>query len=785
MILRLKKIVDSSTPALISIVGLTVSVSICLLIFWFLGFETNYDKSHSNYERIYRISMKLSAGGSDDNYAATGALLGRELMKNYTGIDHYVSFRMIDGEGKIKHNNDIFPGNRIFAVNNEVFNVFSHRFIEGNAAAALTNPNTIVLTKSLALKLFGTTACVMEFIKVDEASYAVSGVIDDLPHNSDLRFDALIYDANKVEGEEEIVQSYFNTDHYTYLLLQEKRSRTNLEETLTHFNEKVFNPMIHGLGVEFTVKYEATPLSDLHFTRGLQMDTPKGNANSLYLLFGLALFLLIIGVANFTNIRVVLAYKKSRRVGIKRSLGVLKGKIIWEFIKESVFTVFVSLLISAAFVATAINNVDELQGMRYIPSMSQILTYAGAVLLLLLLVGCLGGLMPGIHMCRIAITKLLQNKVVLISHKSLGNKVILFLQLAVSTGFIVMTIELYRQLNYFNSHDLGFNKEGIIVIDVTGDHGRNASLEVFKSKLLTYPAIKNVSLCGSVPGDDAGKEIFYVEMNGKKTEVVHTYIKADADYFALLGIPVEQGRNFYENNDENAIIVNRMFLQKYPNLKLFEAKIATDTTKSMIGLIKDFHQVSFHNPIEPLIVGKLNPEKDAVNKILVRTEVAGLKVLQREWENLGMNTQLSYYFLSDYFKNQYARETRLLIIFVICSVIAVVLCCFGIFGIISIMIENRRKELAIRRVMGSTFAGNLLLVFRPFFYMLPAVFILVFPLVFYFIQTWRQDYVYTLDMSTYPFISTLVLIVVLVAINVLFLYLKSFKTNVVVSLKND
>ncbi|GGA93530.1 ABC transporter permease [Puia dinghuensis] len=767
-----------------SVLGLAISITVSLLIFRYIVFETNYNKDQVNRGRIYRVSMGIKANNSEDYYAATGGLLGSELAKNYPAIETYASFKMFDGKPKIQHNTDVFLNERIFEVNPQAFKIFSFEPIEGELATALNNPGSIVLTRTLARKLFGDKRCLKEFVEINKQAYAVTAVIEDRPSNSDLQFDALVYYPPATRTDDEALQSYFDTDHYTYILQKAGSSERDITTALDNFGTNVINPLVHNAGVKFSLKFEATALSILHFSKPLLMDTPKGNANNLYILSLLAVFLLIIGIANFVNYNIVTSYKKAVSIGLQKLYGIGQGRIIRQFIGRSLLGVAVSLMIAILLTLFASHFVDALGHIRFTLGTTQTLAYAVTIILISTFIGCLGGIIPAYHMSNQSIARLLANKMTLVSHSSWSHKTILFLQLTISSGLIILTLELHRQLLFFNKQDLGFKTENLVVIDVP-DGVNNSQLEVFRTNLLSHPNIKAVSLSASVPGDEPSKEIFYSKKNGKRSETVYTYIKADENYLNVLGIPITTGRNFDRVSDDNSVIVTRSFLNKYPDLDPTRIRIATDTVKPIVGVIGDFHQTSFHDPISPIIIGKLDLKKEAVSKVLIKADPGALAIIRKEAARLNFDTPLKYYFLSDYFQNQYARENRLLTLFMMCSFIAILVSCLGVFSISSIIVKGRSKELAIRSVLGGSLADNIGLIFKPFGYILLVVFLFVCPASFFLIQKWRENYAYSSNPSLLPYVYSLILIVILIFTNIFYLFYHFLKGKVSTLLKNE
>jgi putative ABC transport system permease protein len=785
MRLHTKRITGWLKSSVLSVIGLTIAISATLLVAWYLFFEASFDGSHANRHRIYRVSMEINAGGTQSEYAATGALAGREIVRKYPLFEHYASFRIVEGDNPIRHRDRAYPGNRVYAANNQVFKVFSYGSVVGSLDHALAHPGSIVLTRRLAAKIFGRRECLNQVIELEGEPFTVTAVLEDIPPNSDLVFDALVHDAKTVTGEEERLQSYFDTDYYTFVLRRESGRPRDAATVLNHYS-KEFNALLRQeAGTDFTVRFRGTPLPDLHLSPPLLLDTPKGNADTLYTLSLLALFLVVIGVTNFVNTNIVTAYKKATGIGLKRLFGVSNRRVQWEFIAGAGLVVGVSTGLSVLVVAGLLRYTGFAREVAFWPGLPQSLGFVGSLALLLVLLSSLGGMVPAGHMARHPVAKLLKDKVVLVSHRSWSHRIILFFQLAVSAGLVIFTLELYRQLAFFNRHPPGFDRESVLVINPGKAAGRNAALLAFKKNLLNQSAVRNVSFCQSIPGEAAGEEIFYVLKDGRKKELVYSFIRADEHYFALLGIPVVQGRSFNAVHDAHALIVTKSFMNHFPGLNPAAIRISQDTTKAIVGVVADYHQTSFHHPREPLVFRKLDPSKDEVRRILVKAEAGSLATIRREWNRLNLGVPFDYAFLGDFIDQQYERENRLLTVFVACSGVAIALSFFGLFSVLSIIIQGRRKELAVRTVLGGSLSTHFRLLAGPFLRLVPVVFLVTVPVCHVLIGQWRQHYALSADPSASPYLVALLGVVGVIALNIGYLLYRSLRANLAALIKRE
>ena len=754
------------------ILGLSIAISTTFLILWIVSFEVSFDDIHENRKNIYRVTMQLLTSESEDHYAATGGLLGRDLQEKYPNIGEFVSFRMWDGPGNILVDRNKFENEKILGVNNEVFNVFSYELIEGGQNA-LSEINSIVLTESLARKIFGNKPAINNRIDLDGEQYTVTGIMKDLPGNSDLQFDALT-SIEIAEPEDGILQSYFNMDHYTYVMPGGLNQTDQLNDILSRFSEEYLNAMLVEVGQEFSVNFVATPLDKLHFSEALMMDTPKENINNIYILFGLAMLLLVIGTANFLNIIISKSYKKATKIAMQQVLGAGRRHIRLTFIKESILMVSVAIVLSLLTVYLCITNIEMLSEVRFSIDRTKGLVFFLIIFFLLVFIGSIGGLVPAFQMHKANVASLLRKKAKLISHKSWNQRTVLFLQFGISFALIAGTIELYRQFSYFSNQNLGFNDKNVLVVNVPSDENLNGKMNVFKQGLLSQAQFSKVAFSRAVPGDGNSQELFQFSLGGESAEVVYNYEKVDEHYFDILEVPIAEGRIFDRNYDENSLLVNKKFAEQHTAADLFDAQLTLDTTKQIVGIVNDYHQLSFHNPIEPVVYGKLDPENDRINRVMIKASSDDLPLVRQEWDKLGLSESFDNYFLDAHFKNQYTKEESLIYLFTICALISIILCCFGLYGLVAVMMRNRKRELAIRQVLGGSFKTNFYLLSRSYLIIVGLVSLVILPIVYYLSNKWREGFAYSIGDSPLSYLISIVIMILLV-VGIVLYHLKSFE----------
>ncbi len=764
------------------LLGLTIALSASLLIMWVISWHLTFDHQHTKRDSIYRVSMQLLTGESEDHYATTGGLLGPELSEKYAAVEDHVSFKLWDGPGVISRESEELGDYKIFGVNQSVFRVFDYTFIEGGPNA-LDEPSHIVISEQVAETAFGNQSPINKRLNIDGTDFTVTGVIQNLPSNTDPQFDILVaYQENITE--EEILQSFFNIDHYTYVLAGQQSGPSEIRNALDNYAGEFLNPLIKKAGAELTVDFQAMDLNRIHLSEALMMDTPKGNRSELYILGGLTVLLLVIGIANYLNAVLAGAFRKARKIGMQRVLGVSKQMIRLHAIGESLVITTLSVVIAGGVAWFCLRYLAIFSDFDYSPDLQTTGVLLSVVFLIVLLGSSLGGLAPVNMMCRIAPADLLKGKRTLLSYNSINQRLVLFLQFAVSFLLITCTFELSRQFNYFNQQERGFNDEQIVVVNVPSGDNQNMDMQRFRDQLLSNSAIANVSLTRIVPGDQPGQEIFSINEDGNSREVVFNYVRVDENYFNVLGIPIKEGRIFNRESDDNAFLANESFVSNLTGIDPFQVRIEYDTLKQVIGIVGDYHQLSFHNPIEPMLFGKLDPESDQVNKVLISAPQGSLALIRQTWEELGLPGPFDYYYLDEYFESQYRQEAVLLKLFTAGSAIAICLSCLGLFSLMALVIRNRKQELAVRQVLGSSFRNNFLLLSKPYYIMLAIVTAIGVPVAYKLTGIWKESYAYISDSSPVIYIGTLGIILFMITGIVLY-HLNAFGRMSIIELINE
>jgi putative ABC transport system permease protein len=518
--------------AVINCSVLVIGISSCILVILFVLYQSSFDSHHHNADRIFRLATHIKMGKGEGQTPQTPIHLGPMLKKEQTFIQNYVRFHPFNfASSKIQYEDKIFNETGIFGTEPNVFSVFTHPMLTGNPETALRNPKSIVLTESLATKYFGTIDCPGKLLKVDYENYSVTGVIEDLPANSDLPFRALI---SYEFGEEE---AWDDIKYFTYVLTTSSADAPFLEGALTHLEENYVRLYYEESELDIELDFLFTPLPDVHFTRGMVYDTPKSNDVYIYLFMAIGFFMLCIASFNYINLAAVQSFRRSKEVAVKGVLGAKRRQIILQFISESMILTLGSLLVSLTIVALILPFFNTLAQTQI--AFASIFNWKALlmILVIVLMLGVISAVVPALYLTSFALPKILKGKLPNFSRGFLY-RALLVVQFGMSIIIIIGTLAVYNQMAYMKNKSLGFVMDQVIVIDLPDEMDYNDNLAL-KKELLDYGSLSAVSLAGdnSIPGSsDVEKSEAFIEMEDEQETVdVFNSIGIDEDYLPLLG----------------------------------------------------------------------------------------------------------------------------------------------------------------------------------------------------------------------------------------------------------
>ncbi len=760
----------------INIFGLAVGLATCLLIILYITDELSYDRFYKNADRIYRINSDIQFGGGKLHMTQTSDMMGELLKKDNPQVEEYTRVYTSEGDKLIKKGNEFITEKNVASVDSTFFSVFMLPAIEGDTKTALNEPNTVVLTESSAKKYFGTTANIVGKtieIKNGETTkpYKITALIKDIPKESHFNFDFL-FSMKNVDYQWGQLTSH---NFHTYLLLKPGTDDKVFTKKFDDYINKYVLPSVQQFikvssMEEFRksgnyLEYSLIPLTKIHLFSDYTFEIkPSGNIQYVYIFGAVALFILIIACINFMNLSTARSASRAKEVGIRKVLGTERKTLIAQFLVESTVTACIALFLAiviAYFVLPLFNDVAA-KSLSVSNLLSiQILPF---ILLLPFVVGLLAGSYPAFFLSSFKPIVVLKGNANTGFKKSNLRNVLVVFQFATSIMLIIATIIVYNQLHFIQTTKLGFNKDQVLVID--GAYALNNNAQVFKNEVLAINGVSSGTLSAYIPVTNSSRSdnTYSKEavMDAKSGIDMQTW-RIDYDYIKTMGMEIVKGRNFSKDfsADSSAMLITETTakLLGYDDAVGKNIYIPSDVPgdKSMmpihiIGVIKDFHFESLRQNIGPLCMRLGNSTGLASFRINTANAQDLVQQVSNKWKALAPGLPFSYRFLSDSFDEMYRSEKRAGNIAIVFAVLAVLIACLGLFGLVTFMAEQRTKEIGVRKVLGASIPNVVALLSKDFLLLVLIACVFAFPVAWWVMHKWLQDFAYRINISWWVFV---------------------------------
>ena len=755
----------------IHLLGLGLGMCSAMLLLLYLDDELGYDRHHRNADRIFRLTTRLQTPDSDIHAAHAWVSVGEDLERNFPEIEESVRLLPYQGKLTVQYGQAQFEEIKYCYADPSVFGVFTHPFLLGDPGTALAQPNAVVLTRSLAERYFGPgwqgDSPVGKVLELNGETYQVTGVLEDLPPQSDLYFQALL------PGNEEV----FNDWAFTYVLFRSRQHRQGFEPKLARYVQEHLLPMFGEDAKSTLLVMHLEALRDVHFVRGELYDTPKGNRTYVYVFSAVLLLLLLIVGSNYVNLSVAQAARRLKEIGVRKVVGAARRQLVVQFLSESLLLCAVALGLALGLAAVLLPGFNHVTGKAVtLGSMGNGRTLLG-VLGLLLGLGVVAGGYPALYLSAFRPVQAIKGSLRL--GRPPLQRVLVVGQFTISIALLSSTLLVYQQMRYVQRFDLGFRKEQVLVVDVTDGEAAGDAAPVLKEKLLAIPGVRGVATGGggSQPGTDVSKDAFYLEGQGQEKTQVSSNLMVDEGYLDLLGIRLLAGRNFRAGSPADtrgAFIVNEAMVKLMGWGPAPQGALGRKIRSPfygregvVVGVVKDFHLASLHNRPEPLI---LMHEPNHPAKVFVALQGGDLGStlagIQSVWKELLPGQVFTHAFLDAAFEGQYRHEKRLLGVFTGFTGLALLIACLGLFGLVAFAASERTKEIGIRKVMGATKPEILYLMARPFLGLVALALLLASPLAWYAVRQWLEGFAYRIDITPVAFAFSGLLVVGVAALTV-------------------
>jgi putative ABC transport system permease protein len=777
--------------SVINILGLSIGLSSCLLIGLYIRHELSYDQFQQKGDRIARVIMEYKFDGAGESKAGnfTSTKVGPRFRSVFPEVENTV--RMQASNQPILYGNKFFNEQGIVYADQSFFDMFSFRWIGGNEKTALAEPNEIVFTQASAKKYFGDENPVGKMIKVgsDSGLYKVTGVIADCPSNSQIKFNFLA-SFSSMHAEQ---NTYWDANYTTYLLLKTPGDIKTLQAKLPAFMKKE----MQGQGA--TINFYLEPFKWIHLHSEYEGFEPNNSITYIYIIAIVGLLILVIACFTYINLSTARSIERAKEVSVRKVVGAGKTQLFWQFIGESALLCLLAVGLSYLVATASLPYFNELTQRKLEVSDMFSFQIAGGALMVVLLVTLLAGSYPALIISGFDPIKGLKGSFKNTSSgKVLRNSLIVF-QFVISVFLIASTFIMQNQLYFIQHKKLGYDRDHVVVLPM--NEAVLDKLALIKQEFKTDPSVVSVARCNSTPVNIVGGYNMRSELMPENSQLAVNADPVDQDYIPTVGIQIVAGSNLteqdikdvsHEKRDQNIyhFILNESAAKALGWNNPQDAvgkKMFLDASRPgyVRGVIKDFNFQSMHYAIKPLV---LFPEIRGRN-LLVKVSGANLPktiaFIQSKWASLVPSIPFTYHFMDEDYNKLYSAELRLGKVMDVFSAIAIVLACLGLFGLSSYSIQQRMKEITIRKVLGAS-VSNLTFVLSKNFIRLSLVAIVVaLPVTWYAMHKWLQSFNYRIEMEWWMFAIAGCAIVLVVFITVSFQSIKAAFANPVKSLRME
>jgi len=797
----IRNLMNRKFYSIINILGLSIGLTCTILIALFVQNELSYDKHHKNHKRIYRLESHFNIQESEDLFAATALPLGPALKLEYPqDVAEFCRFMDMDNNLFQYEEKQIFEEN-VYYADSTLAEVFTHEFISGSPKDALNDPNEIILTESFAKRIFDDIDPIGKTLETGNgAIYTITGIIKDVPHNSHLRFEAIasfitlkqFFGADRFDSLESA--AFWNIGFYSYIMLTENGDIQNVLDAYPEFNEKYIKPVGEQINAKFQLLVQ--PLADVHLFSKLGYDLPTGDITYVYIFSIVALFLLLIGCINYMNLATSQSSGRAVEVGIRKVVGAQKIYLQWQFIFESILIAAMAMILAFVAVELILPTFNELADRELTFGFIANLDLVLGILIITFLVGLLSGSYPAFYLSSFIPVEVLKGK--LGKNKGTLRKILVLLQFSISIIMIIGTFTVIQQLNYLKDKKLGFDDDNLVVLTIRDTSGvRN--LQAFKDELKKHPQIISAGTTSSVPGQSHGIIVHLFETkDGSMEEKGINFVFVDNDYLETMDMKIIKGRNYnkdLQTDAEESILINEACVGVLgwgddPIGKKLGFGANLDGTANLntkvIGVIKDFHYASLRNQIDPLLIMLSDdPQRNICLRIQQENIGRTLEFIEEKWNEFCPTFPFEYTFLDDSLNEQYVAEQKIGSVFTYFSVLCIFIACLGLFGLASYTAEQRTKEISVRKVMGASVSNIVFILSREFSLWVLLANIIAWPLAYFALQKWLQNFAYAVDQSLITYIVAGITALLIALFTVSFRAIKAAQTNPAEALKYE
>lgn len=776
--------------AAINLGGLSVGLAACLLIGLYIQDELAYDRFHQKGSRIYRLGR-----------GSVGWPYGRLIESEYPEVEDVVYMRAYP-TFSIEQGEFHYFENMLYA-DSGFFHLFDFPVLEGDPETALKQPNSIVLSDRLARKLFGENRAVDQTISLGEQSLqcTVKGVVR-VPRRSHIRFDALLsFETLRVIDpewfEEEMTKGWLDLNVVNYVLVREDADVEALATKIRDLPQKYAGAYLESWGSSY--KLDLEPLSNIYLRSDYgNMLGPKSDISYVYLLSFVGLFLLFIACVNFVNLSTARSMERAKEVSLRKVVGSSRGALIRQFLVESLLMCLMALILAVGLSLLVLPYFNNLAGKAFMARDLLTPQLAGVLIALVLGVGLLAGIYPALSLSSFRPIESLKGRFMTGRRGARLRKALVVFQFALSGVLIIGTFVVLSQLRYMQKQDLGFDSEQVIVLDArrAPNDELSSRVDTFRHELASYPGIQYISSAGAVPGRNGWRgQISFPEGWAKNKSISLEYIPVDYDYIKTLGLHIVAGRDFdasFSTDDEAAVIINEAAVDvvgwESPQAAIGKGFASPGSGKPegrVIGVVENYHQHGLREEIGPMMFGIRSYSSLFALRFKGADAASVVAHIKKTWNEFFAGYPFDFFFLDEEFAREYGQEQRLMRIFGTFTILTVLIASLGLFGLSAFALQQRTKEIGVRKMLGASAMDIAVLLSKDFLKLVFFAFLAAAPVGYFAMHRWLQNYAYRSGIGIVIFVGSAALMMVVALSTVSYQAFKASLTDPVQSLRYE
>jgi len=787
---------------IINILGLSIGIACSLLIALFVINELSYDKYNTKKDRIFRMILNGKIGGQEVTVTYSAAVIGPTMLKEVPEVEDFLRMNGV-GPTTVEYNKQAFVEDHIVEADSSFFNFFSIPVIKGDAVNLLNAPRKVVLSESTAKKIFGKENPIDKTIQIgsDTLRYTISGVMGDVPANSHFEADIITSFMTNPGSKN---PTWLSNSYSTYLLLKPNSSYKTVDAKMPEMIVKYVGPELQKyMGVSITdfaakgnkYRFYLQNLKDAHLDTSVQQQQFKAASDPKFLkIFGsIAILIVLIAAINFMNLSTAQSSRRAKEVGIKKIGGSSRGMLVTQFLSESFILSFISLIFAVLFIKVTLPYFNNLLGANLILNLFAEWYTLPVLILLSIIVGILSGSYPAFFLSAFNPYEVLKGNVKNSMNNGRLRRVLVVFQFTISILLIVGTMIMYRQINYMLNKDVGFNKEQLIVINRADALG--TKVKSFKEAVKGIPGVVNIASSTAVPGRNNNDNGYGMEGRKDENFLMQTNW-VDYDYLETYKMTLASGRFFNESftTDKQACLVNESAVKNFTIIDFAKTRFIqpADSGKldylPVIGVVKNFNFESLRNPIQPYLF-RFKTDNVLWGYLTVRLSgknyTSTISAIENKWKDFVPNNPLQYYFVDADFELMYKQEKQNAQMAVIFSILAIFIAALGLFGLTSFTVEQRTKEIGVRKAMGSSIASIYIVISKEVIILVSISALIAWPLIYYIAAKWLENFYYRINLGVFSFIAGLTIALGIAVMTISYRIMRAARVNPAQSLKYE